>query len=116
MSWLGGIFFLCFDAAAAAATAHASIARLFGSSSNRLNLLDEQRLRLLRLDAIEEEKLRRRREKERQLTDSLDRAKHLKEFAGGGRSGEYKSLHVGRGRGGGRVTRNGACLFRNFVV
>eukprot|EP00752_Nemacystus_decipiens_P008065 g7209.t1 len=52
----------------------------------RKELENEQRLRLLRLDAIEEEKLRRQREKERQLKDSLDRAKHLQEHAGGGRS------------------------------
>eukprot|EP00903_Cladosiphon_okamuranus_P008521 g8183.t3 len=52
----------------------------------RRKLEDEQRLRLLRLDAIEAEKLRRWREKERQLKDSLHRSKHLQEHAGRGRS------------------------------
>ncbi|CAM9398040.1 unnamed protein product [Ectocarpus sp. 8 AP-2014] len=52
----------------------------------RHKLEDEQRLRLTRLDAIEDEKVRRRRVKERQLQDSLDRAKHLQDHAGEGRS------------------------------
>ncbi|CAN0150790.1 unnamed protein product, partial [Ectocarpus sp. 12 AP-2014] len=49
------------------------------------------RLRLRRLDAIEDEKVRRRRVKERQLQDSLDRAKHLQDHAGEGRSGPVAS-------------------------
>ncbi|CBN73772.1 hypothetical protein Esi_0007_0016 [Ectocarpus siliculosus] len=52
----------------------------------RHKLEDEQRLRLRRLDAIEDEKVRRRRVNERQLQDSLDRAKHLQDHAGEGRS------------------------------
>lgn len=47
-----------------------------------------QRLRLRRLDAIQDERVRRRREKERLLQHCFDRAKHLQEHVDGGRSGE----------------------------
>ncbi|CAM9767073.1 unnamed protein product, partial [Scytosiphon promiscuus] len=64
----------------------------------RRTLEEEQRLRLRRLDAIEEEKIRRRRDKGRRLEDALLRAKHLQEHAGEGLSDPISSaLATGEG-------------------